>query len=158
MGGKFMIREATSNDYTALGQVMFDAVRTGPSRYTQQQRAAWVPVPRSGEPWDSRLAAQTIFLAEGEGGVQGFMSIDDQGYIDLAFIIPAFQGSGLFRQLLGAVLAKARQMGVTKLETHASLMAQPAFSAMGFEIAEQQTVEIGSEKFDRFAMMMKLEA
>jgi putative acetyltransferase len=152
-----MIRVATANDYAALGQGMYDAVRTGSSRYSQAQRQAWVPVPRSGEPWNSRLAAQTIFLAEGDAGLQGFMSIDDAGYIDLAFIVPTYQGSGLFRRLFGAVRGRAEERGITKLETHASLMAQPAFSAMGFEIVEPQTVEIGDQKFDRFAMRMILE-
>jgi putative acetyltransferase len=67
---------------------MFDAVRNGPSKYTDAQRAAWVPVRRSGAAWDTRLAAKDIVLGRNGDRIFGFMSIQSGGYIDFAYIRP----------------------------------------------------------------------
>ena len=54
---------ATPTDYPDLADVMFDAVRNGPSQYTEAQRLAWVPTLRSGEEWVARLDRQAIAIA-----------------------------------------------------------------------------------------------
>ena len=141
-----MIRLANSEDYDALGQVMFDAVRTGPSPYSDAQRAAWVDEPRSGPYWHERLKTQMIWLSENKGRIDGFMSlIVDTGYIDLAFIHPAARGKGLFRLFGSQIEHAARAAGRRRLWTHASLMAEPAFSAMGFAKIEREEVTIGDQ-------------
>jgi putative acetyltransferase len=48
MANAMRVREATVGDYDAIADVMFDAVRNGPSMYTEEQRQAWVPEPRRG--------------------------------------------------------------------------------------------------------------
>jgi putative acetyltransferase len=113
---------ATPTDAAELADVMFDAVRNGPSKYTDAQRAAWVPERRR--------------------------------YIDFAFIRPEAQGSGLFRRLFELVEAHARAANEARLWVHASLMAQPAFAAVGFSVVEHQNVQIGDQIFQR-AMMEK---
>lgn len=80
------------------------------------------------------------------------MSLEPNGYIDFAYIRPASQGTGLFRQLFSWIERHSVERGDQRLWVHASLMAQPAFTAMGFSVAEHQTVEIGGERFDRAAM------
>ncbi len=152
----FVLRLATPNDYDALGEVMFDAVRNGNSLYSEHQRQAWVPFARTGTVSHDRLSKQTIFVAEVDATIVGFMSLTDEGYIDLAFIRPIAQKSGLFRRLFQSIEAKARELSIQRLWVHASLMAQPAFSAMGFEITLIETVEINGERFERFAMEKRL--
>ena len=148
-----MIRLATSEDYDAIGQLMFDAVRTGPSPYTDAQRAAWVDEPRSGPYWHERLKTQMIWLSEHEGRIDGFMSlIADTGYIDLAFIQPDARGKGLFRLFCSEIEDAARAAGRRRLWTHASLMAEPAFSAMGFAKVEREEVTIGDQSLARYLM------
>lgn len=63
MDKTIVIRTATAADFDELAEIMFDAVRCGPSEYTEQQRFAWVPTVRSGRDWERRLSAQTIFVA-----------------------------------------------------------------------------------------------
>jgi putative acetyltransferase len=133
---------------------MFDAVRNGPSKYTHAQRAAWVPERRRGVEWESRLAAKDIAIGRDGVRIIGFMSIEGGGYIDFAFIRREAQGSGLFRRLFYMVAERARGANEPRLWVHASLMAQPAFAAVGFSVAEHQIVQIGDQKFQR-AMMEK---
>lgn len=146
-------RWAERADYEALGEVMYDAVRNGPSRYDEAQRAAWVPAPRKGEDWNARLAAQDVVVAEEAGRIVGFMSLQrDDAYLDFAYIRPEAQGSGLFRAMLEKIVERGRDLGAERITVHASLMAQPAFSAHGFDITEEETVAIGEQQFRRFAM------
>jgi len=146
------IRPATANDYDALGDVMFDAIHHGPTKYSEAESRAWAPVPRRGPDWAARLSKQHIFVAEHQEALIGFMSIEPGGYVDFAYIRPSAQGSGLFRQLFQSVEAWAIARGETELSTHASLMAQPAFAAMGFSVDHHETVEVEGQRLARARM------
>lgn len=146
---------ATPTDYDALADIVFDAVSNGPSKYTDAQRAAWVPERRGGEEWAARLKGQVIAIARNETRAVGFMSLAGEGYIDFAFIRPGAQGSGLFRRLFAMIEELALAQNEPRLWTHASLMAQGAFAAVGFAVVERQVVELGDESLER-AMMEKM--
>lgn len=152
MTGSYILSFANSTDYDDLSDVMFDAVRHGPSQYSQAQRAQWVPERRSGEGWKSRLDQQAIVVARNSTGAIGFMSVDSSGYVDFAYIRPAAQGTGLFRLLFTNIEQFCIKRGTKRLWVHASLMAQPAFAAMGFTVVAHQVVGIGSETFQRAEM------
>ncbi len=156
MGTDFQLRRGAAADHEALGEVMHDAVRNGPSRYTPEQQAAWVPKPRKGPDWDSRLASQTVFLAEQADVVIGFMTLEPPDYVDFAFIRPDRQGKGVFRALHDAVEQEARRTGQARMRVHASLMAQPAFAAMGYAVTATEEVSIRGIGFKRFAMEKQL--
>jgi putative acetyltransferase len=146
---------ATPTDFDSFADIVFDAVRNGPSKYTESQRAAWVPERRGGEEWAARLEGQVIAIARDDTHAVGFLSLAPEGYIDFAFIRPEAQGTGLFRRLFAMIEAKARSQNERRLWTHASLMAEPAFAAVGFVVVERQVIQIGDQSFER-ARMEKL--
>jgi len=152
-----IIRQAGAEDFSALGEVMFRAVREQSSPYTESQREAWMPSARSGDVWNARLGAQYVLLAETAGHAIGFMSLAptearDDGYVDFAYILAAARGQGLFRRLYNKIEAKAAAQNRTRLFTHASLMAAPAFAKMGFEFLEKEEVTINGQTLPRFHM------
>jgi len=147
-----LFRWAGPADYAALGELMFDAVRKGPSPYDAAQRAAWMPEPRQGAAWDERLGGQEIVAAEADDRILGFMTLAEGGYVDFAYIRPAARGRGLFGRLYAQVEARARDRGLHRLWVHASLMAEPAFAAHGFSVVRRETVSIGGESLDRCEM------
>lgn len=150
------MRWANHDDYTELGDVMFDAVRNGSSLYSEAHRQAWAPAPRYNDAWIKRLSEQHVAVGEAESELSGFITMRNDGYIDLAFIRPAAQGTGLFRKLYGKVEDEARTQAIARLWTHASLMAQPAFTAVGFDIVKHEVVDIGGLKFARAEMQKRL--
>jgi putative acetyltransferase len=152
------LREAVAKDYDQLAEVMFDAVHNGRSEYSRSQREAWVPQVRGGPEWQYRLAAQTVFVAENSDRIVGFMSLAEGGYIDFAYVRPSDQGSGVFRRLYQLVESHAAENRMSRLWVHASLMAEPAFSAVGFTVVKTESVEIGTELLDRFEMAKDLPA
>lgn len=131
---------------------MFEAVRLGPSAYTEAQRAAWVPSPREGPAWDERLEAQDVIIAELLGESVGFMSLADGGYVDFAYVRPAARGRGLFRLMLQCLEDRARDRGESCLWSHVSLNAEPAFTALGFAVRKREVVSIGPEQLARCEM------
>ena len=156
MDAKRNFRWAHEDDFAALAEIMYDAVRNGESRYSERQREAWVPVPRGGEEWRDRLHRQEIVIAEVDGEPLGFMSLAPGGYIDFAYIRPVAQHSGLFRQLFKHIIDRAHLKGEKRLWVHASLMAEPAFSALGFTVTKREHASIGQEQFERCEMEMSL--
>lgn len=149
-------RWASAGDHDLLAEIMFDAVRNGESRYTEPQRAAWVPSPRTGPDWTARLDRQEILVAEQEGRAMGFASLAVGGYVDFAYIRPEARHSGLFRQLLSRIVERAIARGEPRLWTHASLMAEPAFEKLGFAVRIREQVTIGGQSLDRCEMEMRL--
>lgn len=150
------LRTADPDDYDALGELMFDAIHNGPTEYTKAQSQAWAPAPYSGSDWATRLDGKQVFVAEQDRTLLGFMTIEPGGYIDFAYIRPTAQGSGLFRRLFEAVERKAVAAGDQELTTHASLMAQPAFAAMGFEIVLHELVPVDGQWLKRASMKRAL--
>ena len=148
---KTRLRRATPADFEALGCVMFRAIHEGPSPYSRAQRIAWLAAPNSGADWAERMAAQHVVLGEADE-ITGFMTLTDTGYIDLAYILPAARGRGLFAGLLGGIETEARRIGLTRLTTHASLMAQPAFARHDFAIDHHETVTRNGQRLARAAM------
>ena len=150
-------RLAVRDDFDALGQVMFDSVHDEPSPYTSAQRHAWVSEPRSGPEWQMRLAHQKIWIAHFGEKLLGFMSlIEDTGYIDLAFIRSEARGKGAFRGLYSRLEVAARACGRKRLWTHASLMAEPRFGAMGFQLVEREEITMLDQVLVRFHMEKRL--
>ncbi len=151
------LRWAGPTDYPELADIMFDAVRNGPSEYSERQRAAWVPTRREGQAWNDRLSGQDIVLGACDGRAIGFMSLAGD-YVDFAYIRPSARGTGLFRTMFERLEERARHKGVRLLRVHASLAARPAFAAMGFKVRMREEVALGSERLERFEMEKALGA
>lgn len=150
-----LIRTATPADFDVLGQIMFEAIHDGDSPYTAAQRRAWLPAPPGGAGWSGKLAAQIVVLSE-DNAPTGFMTLEPGGYLDLAFIHPEARGRGLFRALCQRIEAEARALGLSRLTTHASLLAQRPFAAMGFSVVHHEQVPRGDEWLARAEMTKTL--
>lgn len=141
----------------AIAQIQYRAVREGPSLYTAAQRAAWVSAPHPAASLAERLKdARAVLFRRGAEDV-GCMTLSPGGYIDMAFILPAHQGTGVFRGLYTALEQHAMHRGEPRLWTFASLMAQAPFQAVGFRVINHETVERAGQYLPRAQMEKLLE-
>ena len=148
------IRPFRDDDARATAQIFFDSIRLGTQDYYDEaQRHAWAPrVPETSK-WLSRLKSQTVFVAERNGRVVGFMTLAAEGYIDLAFVAPGAIGRGIGKQLYDAILSEASNLGVPRLHTEASHLARPFFERQGWSVVKSQTVTRGDDvAIPNFAM------
>ena len=152
---QYSIRLASKDEFTELGRIMFEAVQNGTPEYTSVQRDAWMPEPKTGLAWHNRLSNQTVFVAENNGSILGFIALAGN-YVDLAFVLPRETRKGIFSLLYSRLESVAREQNFDRIWTHASLSARAAFSAVGFEITKRETVTVRNVKMDRFEMEKNL--
>lgn len=156
------IRNGKADDWARLAAVFHQAVREGAVAYTEAQRVAWSPEVKPLGDWSLRLMRQNVWVAEADGLAVGFMTLEMNDYLDCAYILPRWQGKGVFRQLYTSLEAEAIKERFGRIYTHASLHARPAFAAMGFKVTRPETVNmgVGADGQDvwlpRFAMEKRL--
>jgi putative acetyltransferase len=137
------LRRMRPDEADALAAIFFDAVRVGAAAfYDERQRAAWAPTPPEPAAWATRLAAATVCVAvDDDDAAIGFITVDDDGYVDLAFVAPAAAGRGVGTVMTRWVESWARARGLSRLHTQASLGAQPMFRACGWTVLKTQQVK-----------------
>lgn len=150
------LRPYRAQDAGALAGVFFDAVRIGAApRYPVEVLRAWAPERPSAEAWGKRLAELWTVVAEADGAPCGFMSLREDGLLDLAFVAPGWRGRGVADALLAAVLAEARSRALPGLHTEASRMARPFFLRHGWTLDAAQEVERGGVRIENFRMSLR---
>ena len=139
----FAVRSFAAEDADALGSVFYRAVREGAAaRYSDDQINAWSPAPPSGEAWQTRLSDADTVVAVQDDAPVGFMTLDDKGYLDLAFVVPEAMGEGVSDAIYAVLEGRARARGIATLSTQASLLAEPFFARFGWQVTRRQEVEI----------------
>ncbi|WP_157968846.1 GNAT family N-acetyltransferase [Tropicimonas sp. IMCC34011] len=147
------IRPLAPADYADAGRIFFCAIHEGTrAHYTSEQRRAWAGDTIDLDHWKARLATQTGFVAVEGGETVGLMTIDGDGLVDLAFVMPSCAGKGVGRTLLKACEAWAAEHGVSPLRTFASKAARPFFEANGWRVVAEETVERRGVELTRFRM------
>ena len=131
-----VIRPFTMDDARPTREVFVRAVREGAaSRYSAEERAAWVPDPAMPEDWGEWLAGHVTFVAEDERGITGFMMVERDGYLNMAFVLPEVMGKGTADRLYADILAAARALDLPRLTVFASRHARRFFARHGWQPA-----------------------
>lgn len=134
------IRPLAADDGPHLARIFFCAVYDGTrAHYTFNQRRAWAGDAIEAARWQE-AAEMTGFVAQIDDEPVGFMTIDDAGHIEFAFVLPSVAGTGIGRKLYEAVEAKARAAGATTLTVEASEVAKPFFERQGWTALFRQSV------------------
>ncbi|WP_161635672.1 GNAT family N-acetyltransferase [Actibacterium mucosum] len=128
--------------------------------YSDEQRRAWAgPHTVAPDHWEARLLAGTCRVAvDDTGQMVGFFTMGDDGYLDFAYVSPAWMGSGLARTLLSEVEDAARQKGQFLLSTEASFLAQRFLLRHGWKTVASQHVIRDSVAIPNFRMQKQLTA
>ncbi|WP_424926660.1 GNAT family N-acetyltransferase [Amaricoccus tamworthensis] len=147
------LRLFTDPDAAATADLFYRAIHEGTrDHYTTEQRRAWAPQRPETTCWRERLNSQYAVIAETGPDLAGFMTLDENGYIDLAFVDPAHTGQGIGSALLNAITTEASRRGMHRLKTHASLAARPFFERHGWTIVKQQTITRGGAGLANYVM------
>ena len=147
------IRPLRHDDYQDVGRIFFCAVHEGTrAAYTYAQRRAWAGDTIDLVRWQKRVAELTGFMAQDASEPVGFMTIDQMGYVDLAFVLPSYAGKGVGTALLDAVEKWAQTNDVPRLTTAASLVARPFFERHGWRVLEEEIIKRHDVSITRFQM------
>ena len=151
------VRSYRPTDADACHDVFVAAVRRGAAQfYTEAQRAAWAPSDLSDPDWADHLAAQHIWVAEADGALVGFMSVEEDGHLDLAFVRPEWMGRSVAQALHDRIVQWAQPRDLGQLRTEASHLARRFFARRGWRVIEPETVMFHGESLERFRMVLEL--
>ncbi len=151
------LRPLRQEDAPHAARIYFAAVHEGTAAlYDAEQRRAWGGEREEPERWRERLEGMQGFVAEIGGVPQGFMTIDAEGLVDLAFVHPSAARRGIGAMLLAAVEGRARELGVTRLWSEASKASRPFFARHGWAVVTEQQVERDGVKLTNYRMEKRL--
>lgn len=136
------IRPYQSRDARPLAELFYASVhRSALGPYTQAQLDAWAPYPIDYGLWRQKLDLLQPLVAEQDGTLTGFMTLEPSGLIGLAFTHPDFQRQGVAQALYRQLEHRAREQGLTQLTVDASKLAKTFFAKQGFSVTSENQVQ-----------------
>jgi len=148
-----VIRAYRDEDLEAVVRCFGRSVRTiGARYYAPQQIEAWAPDPPDLLAWASRFRTGAVLIADADGVVLGFVRVEDEGLVDLLYVDPDHERTGIGRELLEVACAWAVGQGARRLVSEVSLSARPLFESTGFRVEREQSVERRGIRFVNFQM------
>ncbi len=151
------LRPYRPDDAPALLALFRDTIRRVNSRdYSPTQIAAWASDDIDVAAWRGRFTGRFVAVAEEAGRPVGFADLEPDGHIDRFFISADHQRRGIGWQLLAAVVAEARRVGLARLFTEASITARPFFESQGFAVLTPQMVTCRGVEFTNYRMQRVL--
>lgn len=151
------IRRYRPEDRAACAQIFYHAVHQGAAAfYTPAQRKAWAPSPLPKSEVPDKLLTQACWLGEKAGRVVGFLSLCEDGYLDMAFVHPSVQGKGVAASLYSVLEQDARARAMPQLTTHASHLARRFFLKNGWQVEAMEHHPHHGQVFERFRMFKTL--
>jgi putative acetyltransferase len=124
--------------------------------YSQREKNAWASKELDTQRWEKKLQTVRPYLALADSELLGFMSMDEDGYIDLMYVDPNFQRKGVGRALFDYLSRAAYKRSIPSMSTYASKAARPFFEQMGFEVIQENQVELRGEILTNFYMRKNL--
>jgi GNAT superfamily N-acetyltransferase len=151
------IRPYAAGDAGVLVDLFRDTVRSvNLADYNADQVRAWAPDAIDADAWADRLAGNHSFVAEVGGAVAGFTELTGECHVHMLFVAKDRQRQGVASALLERVEAEARDLGLDRLTTEASLTARPVFERYGFAVVARQEVAIRNQRLTNFRMTKRL--
>lgn len=145
------IRAFQASDLDAVIALFQGAVRQIASQdYSPEQIDAWVAVDRAA--WEKRLLESQTWVALRHHELAGFGNIEDDGHLDMLFIHPLHQRSGVATALLKWMELAVVKMGIPVMFTEASITAKPFFIGHGFQLIEAQQVSVRGQSFINYRL------
>jgi putative acetyltransferase len=154
-----LIRDYQPEDARALTDIFYDSIhQVAVEHYTPEQAHAWAPLPKDYDGWQQRLDGKPPFVAEIDGEIVGFITLESDGHIDWTYTHPGFQRRGIAGKLYQHLESVARDQGMARLYVEASYLARPFFEQRGFEVMQQNNTQRHGQTLSNWSMQKRLDA
>lgn len=143
-----IIRAYTHTDLETISKLFYETVHHVNSKdYTKEQLFAWAKDTSRLQERRKDLLKQKTLVAEIDGVIVGFGSIDRSGCLDLLYVHKDFQRRGI-----ATALCNHLEKGFITVKTYASITAKPFFEKRGYLLIKCQEVEREGIKLKNFEM------
>ncbi|BAN25064.1 GNAT family N-acetyltransferase [Caballeronia insecticola] len=145
------IRPYRANDLDGVIDLFQRAVReTASADYSAVQIDVWSHVDR--DEWELARLSRPTWVAFVGGELAGFADLEKNGLVDMMFVDPKHQRTGVATALLARVEAEADEADIGCLHTYASVTARPFFEYCGFTMLLARAVVVREQRFVQFVM------
>lgn len=152
-----LLRRFEVSDAAGCFHTFYDSVHLGAApHYSEVQRKAWAPTSQMPAHWPEKLLNQACWVAETEGDIVGFMSLESDGHLDMAYVAPRFRQTKVADDLYVKILQDARHLELPRLFTEASHLARSFFQKRGWAVTKPETIIRRGIAIDRFQMAIDL--
>lgn len=152
-----MIRKGQIEDLTELQQLFVDTIKNiCKTDYNSEQINVWASSVENSQRWQDIVTKQFLIVAQDNGKIIGFCSLDNGNYIDLLYVHKDYQRQGIAHKLYADIEKEATRQGQTKLISDVSKTARPFFESIGFKEVSEQTVIRQSVELTNFKMTKEL--
>lgn len=155
-GLPFLIRPANASEISSLRDVFIRAIEGSAKRdYNAAQIAAWISKASSAK-FSTALTDGVTILAEHHDRPIAFAQLSPNDCIRMLYVDPEWASLGIATLMCQYLEDEARILGSTRLTTNASLTAKRFFESMGFNVEQEETVEINGVALNRSRMEKRL--
>lgn len=155
---KPIIRDHRPADAAGLTDIFYETVHAlADDLYTRDQIEAWAPWPRDYPAWLARLDRLHPFVAVIDGTLVGFMSLEADGHIDLAYTQRDRQGRGIASALYAHLERIARDLGIVRLHVEASHHAKAFFLGRDFSVVRRNEIHKNGQTLINWKMVKQLD-
>lgn len=151
------IRQAVSNDIESIAQLFKDTIETVNAKdYAPEQIIVWAKGASRKEKLLVKMHEQYFLLAEIDNIIVGFGSMTAAGYLDFMYVSKDHQRKGIALNIYKQLEAFAREKHFGLITSDVSITARPFFERQGFEVVQQQRVDIEGVKLTNYKMQKHL--
>ncbi len=152
------IRPYRGTDVAALTQLFFATVRQVPLKeYSLGELAAWAPAVPQVAVWRRRLAGRHSIVAVAGDEIVGFAELTVAGELAMLYCRHDQVRRGIGTMLCERVERIARDLGLTRVTTDASITARPFFARRGYVARRRRIVRRRGVRLVNFAMVKSLD-
>ncbi len=153
------VRSYRDGDAHILVQLFFRSVRElARAKYTEEQLQAWAPSVPDPAGWDTRMRKNETLIAEIDEMPVAFLEFTRDGHLVMLYRNPDCIGGTTTDTLYRAAEQRARILGIPRLRTEASLLAEPFFARHGYRLEERENVERNGVFLPRARMSKTLDS
>ncbi len=146
-----IIRKYINEDCDIVSKLFYDTVHTVNAKdYTEEQLSAWANNADRLKSRRNDLLKQYTLIAEMNGVIVGFGSIDKSGCLYLLFVHKDYQNQGV-----ATALCNELEKGFLVIKTFASITAKSFFENRGYIVVKAQEVERLGVKLKNYKMQKK---
>ncbi|PXW15291.1 putative acetyltransferase [Chryseobacterium sp. CBTAP 102] len=151
------LRKGANDDLPEMLQLFRATIdEVGKKDYDIQQIEAWKSGAENEERWMKVIRDQYVLIAVTENQIVGFCTLDQGNYIDLLFVHKDHQSKGIASKLYHSIEKEALQHSEKKLTADVSKTARPFFEKVGFQIVQEQTVNVKGIALTNYKMVKTL--
>lgn len=154
MHSSITVRKYQTGDDEFLAEIYYNTIHTvNREHYTQEQLDVWAPKSSlSRERWAKKFLRTNPFVALMGDQIVGFAEFEENGHIDCFYCHHLFQGKGVGKALMEAIVSEALKKGIRRIFAEVSITAKPFFEKQGFITIKEQTVTLNSIPLTNYVM------